>query len=227
MKRLALAAVLLAAAPLAIGATKQAHNWLATTSITPGGHRLGNPNAPTKLMEFVSYTCPHCGHFFHEADGPIKLLLVQPGKVSVEVHHLIRDPVDYTAVVLSECGDPKKFFGNNDMFFSQQQQWVGKIEATDKAQQQRWYTGPIAQRMRAIADDAGFYDMMETRGYSRAQVDDCINDSKKVDALLKQSQAGIDTYKIDSTPSFVVNGKTLEIHTWDELQKVLSPSPQA
>lgn len=221
MKRLALAAVLLAAAPLAIAAT--AHNWLATTAVTPAGHRLGNPNAPVKLMEFVSYTCPHCGHFFKEADGPIKLAFVQPGKVSVEVRHLIRDPVDYTAVVLAECGDPKKFFGNHDMFFARQAEWVGRIEKTDKAQQQRWYTGGVPQRMRAIAEDAGFYDMMETRGYSRGDVDACINDTKKADALLKQSQEGMDAYKVDSTPSFVVNGKTLDIHSWDELQKVLAP----
>ena len=98
MKKLAWAALLLAAAPLAVAATTKAHNWLATTAVTPGGHRIGNPAAPTKLMEFVSYTCPHCGHFFKEADGAIKIAYVQPGKVSVEVHHVIRDPIDLAAV---------------------------------------------------------------------------------------------------------------------------------
>ena len=219
-KRFALAAALLAAAPLAMAAT--AHNWLATSVAVPGGHRLGNPAAPIKLMEFVSYTCPHCGHFFKEADGPIKIAYVQPGKMSVEVHHVIRDPVDYAAVVLAECGDPKKFFGNHDMFFSRQQTWLSKIEATTKAQQQRWYTGTVPQRMRAIAQDAGFYDLMETRGYSRAQVDACINDGKKVDALLKQSQADNDKYGVNSTPSFVLGGKTLDAHSWGELQKALA-----
>jgi protein-disulfide isomerase len=220
MKKIALAAALLAAAPLAMAAT--AHNWLATTAVTAGGHRMGNPNAPTKLIEFVSYTCPHCGHFFKEADGPIKIALVQPGKASVEIRHIIRDPVDYTAVVLAECGDPKKFFGNHDMFFSQQEKWVGRIEGASKSQQQRWYTGTVPQRMRAIAQDAGFYDMMETRGYSRAAVDRCINDGKRVESLLKESQGNVDKYDVHSTPSFVVNGKTLDIHSWDELQKVLT-----
>ncbi|MGZ3172507.1 MAG: DsbA family protein [Croceibacterium sp.] len=222
MKKIAFAAALLAAAPLAMAAT--AHNWLATAVVVPGGHRLGNPAAPTKLMEFVSYTCPHCGHFFKEADGPIKIALVQPGKVSVEIHHVIRDPVDYAAVVLAECGDPRKFFGNHDMFFAQQDKWIAKIQATSKAQQQRWYAGTVPARMRAIASDAGFYDMMETRGYTRSQVDACINDGKKVDALLKQSQADNEKYGVDSTPSFVLNGKTLDAHSWDELQKVLVPA---
>jgi protein-disulfide isomerase len=222
MKTIGLAAVLLPAATVAMAAP--AHNWLATAVVTPGGHRLGNPDAPTKLIEFVSYTCPHCGHFFKEADGAIKIVYVQPGKVSVEVRHIIRDPVDLAAVVLAECGSPTKFFGNHAMFFAQQDTWIGKIRATGKTLQQRWYSGTIPQRMRAIASDAGFYDMMEGRGYSRVQVDACINDSKKADALLKQSQDDGERFNVDSTPSFVVNGKTLDVHTWDELQKVLAPA---
>jgi protein-disulfide isomerase len=222
MKKLVFAAVLLAAAPLVMGATAKGRNWLTTTAVTPGGHRLGNPAAPTKLMEFVSYTCPHCGHFFKEADGPIKLTLVQPGKVSVEIRHVIRDPADYAAVILAECGDPNKFFGNHDMFFSQQDIWIGKLQNTTRAQQQRWYEGTIPERMRAVASDAGFYDMMETRGYSRGQVDACFNDTKKIQALFDVAKATADKYDVNSTPSFVVNGKTLDAHSWDELQKALA-----
>jgi protein-disulfide isomerase len=221
MKKFAFAAALLAAAPLAMGAAAKGSNWLTTTAVTPGGHRLGNPNAPIKLMEFVSYTCPHCGHFFKEADGAIKIAYVQPGKVSVEVRHVIRDPADYAAVILSECGDPKTFFRRHDMFFAQQDTWIGKLQKTSRAQQQRWYSGTIPERMRAVADDAGFYDMMETRGYSRGQVDACFNDTKKVQALFDVSKAAADKYNVNSTPSFVVNGKTLDAHSWDELQKSL------
>jgi protein-disulfide isomerase len=224
MKKVALAAILLAAAPMAIAASAKGQNWLATAVVTPGGHRLGNPAAPTKLMEFVSYTCPHCGHFFKEADGAIKMAYVQPGKVSVEIRHLIRDPVDLAAVVLTECGDPKKFFGNHDMFFAQQATWVAKGDGLSQAQQQRYYEGSLGARMKAVASDFGFYDMMETRGYSRAQVDTCLGNEAKIKALAAQSKADADKFNINSTPSFVVNGKTLDVHTWAELQKVLSPS---
>jgi protein-disulfide isomerase len=222
MKKLGLAAALLAAAPLAMAAT--AHNWLATTAVTPGGHRIGNPAAATRLIELVSYTCPHCGHFFKEADGTIKLAYIQPGKLSVEVHHIIRDPVDLTVSVLAECGDPKKFFGNHDMFFSRQEQWLAKAQGLTRAQQQRWYEGPLPQRLRAIAGDFGFYDMMESRGYSRAQADACLNDEKKANALLAQSKADGDKFGAKGTPTFVLNGKTLDVYTWDELQKLLSPA---
>jgi protein-disulfide isomerase len=76
--------------------------------------------------------------------------------------------------------------------------------------------------MRAVASDAGFYDMMETRGYSRGQVDACFNDTKKVQALFDVAKATADKYDVNSTPSFVVNGKTLDAHSWDELQKALA-----
>jgi hypothetical protein len=108
------------------------------------------------------------------------------------------------------------------MFFSQQDTWIGKLQKTTRAQQERWYAGTIPERMRAVAGDAGFYPMMETRGYSRAQVDACFNDTKKVQALFDVSKAEADKYNVNSTPSFVVNGKTLDGHSWDELQKALA-----
>jgi protein-disulfide isomerase len=220
MKRIIAAAAL----PLAVMAPAYAagKNWLGTTAVTQGGHRVGNPAAKTKLMEFVSYTCPHCGHFFKEADGAIKLTLIQPGKASVEIRHLIRDPVDYAAVVLSECGDPKRFFARHDMFFAEQDTWLGKLRETTRAQQERWYTGTIPERVRAAAGDAGFYAMMETQGVSRAQADACFNDTGKVQALFDQSKAAADKYGVNSTPSFVVNGKTVDAHSWGELKPLLA-----
>jgi protein-disulfide isomerase len=218
MNRVIRALAVTAFAVLAMAATG---NWNATVAQTEGGHVLGNPAAKAKVTEFVSYTCPHCGHFFKQADGAIKIAYVQPGKVSVEVRHVIRDPADYAAVILAECGDPKKFFRRHDMFFAQQDTWLGKLQKTTRAQQERWYSGTIPERMRAVASDAGFYDMMEPHGFTRAQVDACFNDTKKVQALFDEAKAAADKYGVNSTPSFVVNGKTLDAHSWDELQKVL------
>jgi protein-disulfide isomerase len=220
MKKFAIAAALLAAVPLTAVA---AQNWLGTTAVTSGGHRMGNPEAETKLMEFVSYTCPHCGRFFKEADGAIKIALVQPGKVSVEIRHFIRDPVDLTAVVLANCGDKAKFFGNHEMFFSRQEQWMAKAQGASRSQQQRWTSGSVPERLRAISNDLGFYEMMEGRGYSRAQVDRCLNDQAKIDALVEQAQADRTRYEVNGTPSFVLNGKLLDgVHQWSDLQKVLA-----
>ena len=218
MKKI-IAAVLLAAAPLtaALG-----QNWLTTVAATEAGHRVGNPQAKTKLIEFVSYTCPHCGEFFREADGPIKMALVQPGKASVEVRHYIRDVVDLTATVLANCGDRGKFMGNHDMFFAKQSKWMTTQRLALPAQQRRWQAGPMPQRLQAVAGDLGFYEMMESRGYTRTQLDRCLTDSAAIDALVAKADAGAKAYGVNATPSFVVNGKLLkDVHTWGELQKAL------
>jgi protein-disulfide isomerase len=86
------------------------HNWNAAVVVTPdSAHRIGNPEAKVKLVEYVSYTCPHCAEFTREADDRIKLGYVMAGTVSLEVRHLIRDPVDLTVVMLVNCGPPAKF----------------------------------------------------------------------------------------------------------------------
>jgi protein-disulfide isomerase len=218
MKKL-VAAALLVAAPITAA---WGQNWLATVAATEAGHRIGNPQADTKLIEFVSYTCPACGRFFREADGAIKLALVQPGKGSVEVRHLIRDVIDLTAVVLANCGDRSKFWGNHDMFFAQQDKWMAASRLALPSQRQRWQSGPMPQRLQAVANDHGFYAMMESRGYTRTQIDRCLTDSAAIEALVQKADAGVKAYGVNATPSFVVNGKLLNgVHTWAELQKAL------
>lgn len=219
MRKYLLAAILLVTAPLAMAASP---NWLTTSAKTEVGHRIGNPQADAKLIEYVSYTCPHCGDFFKEADAPIKLTLVQPGKASVEVRHVIRDPVDLAATVLANCGPADKFWGNHDMFFARQEKWTTAWQLTLPSQRQRWQSGPIGQRLRAIASDLDFYAMMESRGYSRTEVDKCLTNESAIRSLAEKSAAAADADGVTGTPSFVLNGKLLSgVHTWGQLQKAV------
>src|SRR5918993_6039985 len=96
------AAALAAVALLASGQTNR--NWNTVVTEVAGAHRIGNPEAKVKLVEYVSYTCPHCAQFTRDADDRLKLAYIMPGNLSLEVRHLIRDPVDLTAVMLVNCG---------------------------------------------------------------------------------------------------------------------------
>jgi protein-disulfide isomerase len=61
----ALAGIALAALPAADGAAQKGkaaaqRDWTQTVARTPeGGFRMGNPNAPVKLIEYLSFACPH------------------------------------------------------------------------------------------------------------------------------------------------------------------------
>jgi protein-disulfide isomerase len=79
-------------------------------------------------------------------------------------------------------------------------------------------------RWQAIAGDRGVDDLMVTRGYSRVLVDQCLSDEKAARAIVDQSTSGSDAYGVNSTPSFALNGKTLDgVHTWDQLQAAVNP----
>ncbi len=130
------AAALVAGAALSLAATGKTTrplaapavtNWGAQVSVTANGsHRLGNPDAPVKLVEYVSYTCPHCAHFHKEADPALRMTLVPKGRVSVTVTNLLRNPIDLTVAMLVNCGDPKRFFTRHRAFFATQDTWLAK-----------------------------------------------------------------------------------------------------
>jgi protein-disulfide isomerase len=199
------------AALLATGASKPAAsnaphpNWLAAVAIAPsGGHSWGNPAAPVKLVEYISYTCPHCAHFQKQADAPLRLVYVQPGKVQVEIRHLIRDPVDMVVALLANCGPPDRFLANHNMFLRTQDAWVATIDKASSGQKSRWTSGPNDARMRAIAADFGFYGMMERRGYARPTVDRCLADTATANRIAAQTVEA-DKLGIKGTPAFMLN----------------------
>ncbi|HVR91314.1 MAG TPA: thioredoxin domain-containing protein [Novosphingobium sp.] len=201
---------LLLVAALSLGAGKPAPapvhaNWNATIALTPGGgHLLGNPAAPVKLVEYISYTCPHCAHFEVQADGALRVGYIAPGKVSVEVRHMLRDPIDLTVAMLTNCGPPSKFFLNHAAFMRSQSTWIQPLVSVTPAQQQRWGSGDPVTRRRHIATDFHLYQIIATRGYDRITADRCLADQAMAERLAKQAEAG-SALGVDSTPSFLLN----------------------
>ena len=221
------ALALVGARTLALGANAQERlmkpggNWAGMLQASDGGHLFGNPEAEKKLIEFMSYTCSHCATFAREGDGAIKLTLVPTGRFSYEIRHLIRDPIDLTATLLTHCGDPKRFGGNHEAIMYRFDEWMDKARNATQAQRSRWQFGTNSARFQAIASDLDFYEIMETRGYRRADLDRCLSDEAKAKALADTSAADVAKYQLTGTPSFVLDGKLLEAHDWPSLEKRL------
>jgi len=223
MRLLRLALLTLTAA-LSIGATKPAPrgNWLATMAVAPGGsHLLGNPAAPVKLVEYVSYTCSHCAQFQRDAEAPLQISYIGSGKVQVEIRHLVRDAIDMTVATLTNCGAPTRFYLNHSLFLRNQDSWMARMNTATPGQRARWNTGDTVARMRAIAGDLGFYAMMAQRGYDRPTLDRCLADTEMTKRLAAQTaQAQADG--VQGTPSFMLNGVLLAgTHDWQSLNTQL------
>ncbi len=212
---LATVAALTATASLAAG------NWLTTVATIGGGHQIGNPAAKVKLTEFVSYTCPHCGEFAQEGSSAVDLY-VATGKVQLDVRHVVRDPVDLTAAMLTNCGPAIKFPRNHAAIMLSQPKWLPIAEHATAGQKARWFSGPGPARRRAIASDLGFYDIMIPRGYDRPGLDRCLSDEALAKRLADQSAADDKKWDISGTPSFLIDGVRLAgTYSWSILRPQL------
>ncbi len=227
VKFLARAAALVACATLTLAASpprlpETGRNWAARTEVTAdGSHSLGNPEAPVKLTEYLSYTCPHCAHFHREADAALRLTLIPKGQIQITVVNLLRNPVDLTVAMLTSCGDPKRFWVRHNAFMGTQETWLPKAQKMSREQQMRWYQGDMTKRMRAVASDFDFYAKVQQWGIDRAQADRCLSDKAMLDKL-RQQQASAQDLGITGTPSFVLNGQVQDFHDWATLSKAIS-----
>lgn len=210
------------AAAVLLGGQAPRSNWDQTAVQTELGHRVGNPNARVKLVEFFSYTCPHCAEFAREGDAAFKLGYLMPGKVSIEYRHLIRDPVDLTVGMLVNCGAPSKFPGNHDVFILGQSRWIGPLARQTAAQEARWRTAGATGR-RYVATDFGFYAIMERRGYTRTETNRCLADEAMARRLAEISDQEWKRPGIDSTPMFSINNLVMPgTHEWRSLERQLN-----
>jgi protein-disulfide isomerase len=213
-------AVALSAAPKPARPAPAGTNWnTVVTRTAQDTHILGNPAARIKLVEFISYTCPHCAHFEQQADAQLRLGFVANGKGSIEVRNFVRDPIDMTVALMTNCGPPSKFFMNHTAFLRSQEKWIVPYEDPSPAQRQRWFSGDFKTRTRAIATDFRFYDIMATRGYDRTTLDKCLADEALAKRLAKSTDDAVDKDFVQGTPSFMLDGVLLAgTNSWDVLR---------
>lgn len=185
-------------------------NWNAVVARTAiDSHLLGNPAAPVKLVEYISYTCSHCAHFAEESEAQLRIGFIAPGKGSIEVRSFVRDPVDLTAALLTHCGPAGKFFGNHAAFLRHQTTWMAPLATLTDAQRQRWSNADFATKTRAIASDLGFYSLMEARGYDRPTIDRCLANRPLAERLAQHTKDAAAKDFITATPSFLLGGVPL------------------
>ena len=203
----------------ASGAIAASSSYINRVQVTDGGHKIGNPEAKVSVIEFVSYTCPACANYTRNHEGALEIGYVATGKVTMEIRHIIRDPIDLTAAMLTNCGPASKFPQNHKAIMLGQDKWLPLAQSASSAQRARWVSGTGASRRRAIANDMGFYTIMERRGYRRTDLDRSLADEAKATSLAEASQANGEKYFVSSTPSFAINGVTLAgTHSWSLLE---------
>jgi protein-disulfide isomerase len=194
-----------------------ARDWTRTVVVTPeGGYRMGNPNAPVKLVEYGSLTCSHCAHFAHEAAEPIRAK-VRTGKVSFEFRNFVLNGIDVTATLLARCAAPSNFFPLTEKLFATQQQWVGRISGLSQAEKDKLKALPDADRLGRLADIGGLTALAAEAGVTPQKGKACLADAAALDRLGKMAESA-EALGVQGTPTFFINGKMVAGGEWTAVE---------
>jgi protein-disulfide isomerase len=196
--------------------------WLSTVTVTDkGAHILGNPAAPNKVVEYLSYTCGHCAEFEVKEAPAFKAKFVATGKASLEIRNMVLDPVDLTAAMLARCGGKGKFFGNQRHLLATQAIWSGNSKNISAATRDKLKAQDYTGFMVGTFDEIGLGPIMQQRGITPAQAKTCLANKLAFKAVIGMTESGA-ALGVRGTPAFLVNGVLQDhIHNAAELQAVM------
>lgn len=188
MLKTLLAGLALAAATFMAGsASAQDAGKAWNPKITDSDYVLGKADAPVTMLEFASFTCPHCAAFSNDVLPQIEKAYVDTGKVKIVFRQFPLNGLDLRAGMMARCAPREQYFNIAKVLFQTQQSWA---MASD----------PIA----ALAQIGGM------AGLPKDKFDACLADNSIADAIIKLSQEAQADYKVNATPTFVVEGETLQ-----------------
>ncbi len=210
------------AAPLTQIAAPENGDWTQIVSETPeGGYRMGNPDAPVKLVEYASITCPHCALFSTSASEPLQNRYVKSGQVSWEYRPFMLFPSDPGIFMLLRCQGPTPFFRLTEQLYATQAQWSATLQnLTPDEMQMMEALGPNA-RSAALVEAMGIDQFFRQRGMPEARINSCLADTAGLERLAAITQHGAEQDQVTGTPTFLLNGEKLQVAEWEELEPQL------
>jgi protein-disulfide isomerase len=209
-------------APLAKVAAPAGKAWADMVEKTAeGGYRIGNPEAPIKLVEYGALTCSHCAEFAKESFEKIRDDYVASGRVSYELRYFMLNPYDIPASLLATCGATEAVIPLSEQFWAWQPKMFENMQNADKAKLAALDAMPKEKQIGAIAEVAGITEFYASRGIARDQANACLADTAKAKALADQTQKASDEFNISGTPTFIINGNNVGSMGWKELEAKL------
>lgn len=192
---------LAAAATAAMTPALAQETTTATSTGTPGDFSLGSPDAKVKLVEYASYTCPHCANFHKTVFGQLKKDYIDTGKVQFTMREVYFDRYGLWAALIARCGGEMRYFGIHDILFEKQAEWAA---SEDPAQ--------VVENLKTIGRTAGLED---------AAMDACLNDTANAEALIKQFQTNMEADGVEGTPTLFINGAKHSNMAYEDLKALL------
>lgn len=162
---------------------------------------MGPEDAAATVIEYASFTCPHCARFHGDQFEKLKADYIDTGKVHFIYRDVYFDRFGLWAAMVARCGGRERFFGISEMLYAQQKDWIGDGDPVE-----------IANNLRRIGKVAGLEENT---------LEACLADSDKARALVAWYQQNADEHGIDATPTLVINGQKRSNMPYDELKAII------
>ena len=164
---------------------------------------IGKPDAKVVVGEYFSLTCTHCAAFAQTTMPDVKKNLIDTGTVRWVFHDYPLDQVALTASMVARYLPVDRYEPFINALFASQNRWA--FGRGNDPTEELWKIAGLA-------------------GMSRTTFDKAIGDTDLRDWILSEQKADTDKWKIDSTPSFVINGQKYAGEMSYEAFKKLIPS---
>jgi protein-disulfide isomerase len=164
---------------------------------------LGPADASVTIVEYASMTCPHCAAFTENVFPKIKSEFIDTGKIRFVFREFPLDIKAAAGSMLARCiakTDAGKYFAVVDLLFKQQTEWAGP---------------KTTEILKRIGKQAGL---------SEQNVEDCLKDQALLDKIAADQKYANEVLKVNSTPTFFINGEMLKGETsFEEFAKKINP----
>lgn len=185
-------------------------DWTQTVVKTPdGGFRMGNPDAPVKLVEYGSLSCSHCAEFEEQGGPVLRDKYVKSGQVSWEFRTYLLFPTDPGVSMLLNCQSESAFFPLAEQLYKDQRNWMTRIQEMPAAQQQALQTMAPREAAAAVVRAGGLDEFFRQRGMPSSQIESCLANPAGLEAVAGIKRRG-DEAGVNGTPSFFINNKRYE-----------------
>jgi protein-disulfide isomerase len=163
---------------------------------------LGPADAKVTVIEYASMTCPHCAHFENNVFDSFKKKYIDTGKVRFVFREFPLDNLAAAVSMLARCAGTDKAFPLIQTFYQKQPDWA-------------FVQGNPVPHLFDIAKQAGF---------TQASFDKCLTDQKLLDQITAERKRASETFGVNATPTFFINGKRLqEAPTLEDFDKIIEP----
>ena len=160
------------------------------TSLSAETKRIisGNKNAKITIIAYESLTCSHCANFHKDIYPKLKKEYIDTGLAKIEFRHFPLDIAAFNASKISQCKEDQSLEILESLYLNQQ----------------AWVKGGTVEEI-----NINLKKFIEKEGF-KINFEKCINNKKIEDFILNDRIEGAKNFKVNATPTIIINNKKFE-----------------